>query len=214
MLIQEIFHPTHAAVLQAHDLTGGPTAVPLFERVRFNLPPGVTAVTGDEGQGKTSLLRLLATDFPATSGQMRLAGITWPEQPATWKQEVFWADLRLPEHDEDTPEQCWSALRGRYPRFSDALLQELVAILKLGDHTQKGLYMLSTGSRRKVGLAGALACGATVTLLDQPFAALDLASIREVLVFLQDMSGHTTRAWVVADYEAPDGVELASVIRL
>jgi energy-coupling factor transporter ATP-binding protein EcfA2 len=74
--------------------------------------------------------------------------------------------------------------------------------------------MLSTGSRRKVALAGALASGAMVTLLDQPFVSLDAVSIQEVLDFLQAMSSHPTRAWVVADYTVPKGVDLALLVQL
>jgi energy-coupling factor transporter ATP-binding protein EcfA2 len=74
--------------------------------------------------------------------------------------------------------------------------------------------MLSTGSKRKVWLAAAFASGAAVTLLDEPFAALDKASINLVLELLQDAAIHATRAWVVADYEAPRGVPLALTISL
>jgi hypothetical protein len=35
-----------------------------------------------------------------------------------------------------------------------------------------------------------------------------------VLDFLQDMSTHPTRAWVVADYTVPDGVDLALRVQL
>jgi ABC-type multidrug transport system ATPase subunit len=193
--------------------------LPHLSSLQMQLPTGVSAVTGDEGRGKTRLLRWLAADLTPDSGQMRvhLAGgeqVNWPADSQRYQQEVFFADLRLPESDEDTPEECWASLRTRYPRFNEDLLQAFVQRLKLGEHIHKRLFMLSAGSRRKVGLAGALACGATVTLLDQPFAALDLASTREILEFLQDMSDHPTRAWVVADYEAPNGVDLAACIVL
>jgi energy-coupling factor transporter ATP-binding protein EcfA2 len=62
--------------------------------------------------------------------------------------------------------------------------------------------MLSTGSRRKVALVGLLASGATVTCLDQPFAALDAPSVGVVRDFLAEAADHATRTWVVADYEA------------
>jgi energy-coupling factor transporter ATP-binding protein EcfA2 len=68
--------------------------------------------------------------------------------------------------------------------------------------------MLSAGTKRKVFLAGVLASGATVTLLDEPFAALDRASIGLVLELLQEAAAHPSRAWVVADYVAPPGVGL------
>lgn len=141
------------------------------------LPPGLVAVTGDEGAGKTHLLRGLGDD-------------------------ALWLDLSLPGHDDQTPEQVWDALRPRCPHWDVSLQQDLIDALDLTPHLGKKLFMLSTGSRRKVALVGLLASGATVTCLDQPFAALDTPSARVVREFLADMADHTTRTWVVADYEA------------
>jgi len=72
--------------------------------------------------------------------------------------------------------------------------------------------MLSTGSRRKVGLAAALAAGQPLTLIDQPFAALDGGSIRFLREVFADLADHPSRTWVVADFEAPAGA--ASAIHL
>jgi energy-coupling factor transporter ATP-binding protein EcfA2 len=86
--------------------------------------------------------------------------------------------------------------------------------LALAPELNKQLFMLSTGSKRKVWLAAAFASGAALTLLDMPFAALDKASIRFVLALLEDAAADPARAFVVADYAAPAGVSLAGVIDL
>jgi hypothetical protein len=82
----------------------------------------------------------------------------------------------LPGLDERTPQPVWAALATRCPRWSAALLQDLAAALRLQPHLGKTLSMLSTGTRCKVALAGLLAAGATLTCLDQPYAALDMAA--------------------------------------
>jgi ABC-type lipoprotein export system ATPase subunit len=143
------------------------------------LPTGLVAVTGDEGAGKTRLLRCFG------------------EQPS-----ALWLDLSLPGQDDQTPQQVWDALRPRCPQWNAPLQQDLTDALGVLPHLGKQLFMLSTGSRRKVALVGLLASGATVTCLDQPFAALDGPSARVVRDFLADMAGHASRTWVVADYEA------------
>jgi ABC-type transport system involved in cytochrome c biogenesis ATPase subunit len=167
----------------------------------LNLPPGLIAVTGAERTGKTSFLRRLSGDLPALPGEA-------PHPDAQW------LDLSLSTQDDQTPQQVWGALRERSPRWNSELHQELVEALALLAHQSKKLYMLSTGSRRKVALAGLLACGATVTCLDQPFAALDMASIRVISEFLNDMAEHATRSWVVADYEADHQLAWRRVISL
>jgi ABC-type multidrug transport system ATPase subunit len=143
------------------------------------LPSGLLAVTGDEGAGKTTLLRRLGDDPSA-----------------------LWLDLSLPGQDEQAPQQVWDALRQRCPLWDMQLQQDLIHALDLHPHLGKKLFMFSTGSRRKVALVGLLASGATVTCLDQPFAALDASSARVIRDFLADMADHATRTWVVADYEA------------
>ena len=50
--------------------------------------------------------------------------------------------------------------------------------------------------------------------MDQPFAALDSASIKVVSAFLHDMGHHPTRSWVVADYEADARLPWRRVISL
>jgi ABC-type multidrug transport system ATPase subunit len=163
----------------------------------------VSWVCGDEGKGKTTLLRLLAGDVQPTTGQV-----------FTPEGGVFWVDLQDAVHDTTTVQACWDALRARYPRWNQDLLQDLAEELDMTQHLDKRLNMLSAGSRRKVMVVAALASGATVTLLDQPFAALDLASVRVIHEFLQEAAEHTSRAWIVADYEAPTHLPLASVLNL
>ena len=192
-----------APVLQVSGLTGGPGPVPLFSGLELNIPAGITAVVGDEGSGKTSLLRLLAGNLSAMSGSVSVA-----------PDDVFWVDLQGAEHDQTTVQACWDALRPRYPRWNEELLQDLAEALDMTQHCAKRLEMLSTGSRRKVMVIAALASGATVTLLDQPFAALDLKSIRAIQDFLNEAAEHPSRAWIVADYEAPGDVPLASLLHL
>lgn len=165
------------------------------------LPPGLTAITGDERTGKTTLLRRLCSDLPAQPG----------EQPPT---DALWLDLALPTHDHDTPEQVWATLQTRSPRWNTGLQQDLLEALALQAHLGKKLFMLSAGSRRKVALVGLLSSGATVTALDQPYAALDLASIQVLREFLSDMATHATRSWVVADYEADTSLPWTQIISL
>jgi ABC-type multidrug transport system ATPase subunit len=63
-------------------------------------------------------------------------------------------------------------------------------------------------------LIAALASGATVTLLDQPFVSLDQASIRIIKDFLAEAAEQTGRAWIVADYETASDLPIASVLQL
>jgi ABC-type multidrug transport system ATPase subunit len=165
------------------------------------LPAGLVALVGDEGAGKTTWLQRLSGLLPPASG------------PVPHPDSV-WLDLRLPQQDEATPLQVWAQMRTQHPRWNPDLHDDLVQALGLEAHVHKRLNMLSTGSRRKVALAGLLSCSAAITCLDQPYAALDMGSVRVLREFLFDMADHPTRTWVVADYEADPALPWRSVLHL
>ncbi len=201
-------------LLQAQSLTFGWPGQPLLRDLSGDITPGLTAVRGDEGCGKTTLLRLLAGEWTPQAGRLRLAGLdTTPDDPA-WAQQVCWFDPRSTAHDDVVVRELLARQAAPHPAHAPDLLDELIDAFTLTQHLHKPLYMLSTGSQRKVWLSLSFAAQAPVTLLDQPFAALDGPSIRCVRELLQEAAGHTTRAWVVADHEAPPGLRLAAEIAL
>lgn len=169
----------------------------------FSVGPGLTWVRGGEGRGKTTLLRVLAGQLvPATGTLERLPGAPWfedPDDPA----------------EDDTVAQAWLDTRRRRHRAWDRALEaRLAEAFGLAEHLPKPLYMLSKGSRRKVGLVGALASNALLTLVDSPFAALDAVSVRLLTALLLEAAAGAQRAWVVADYECPDALAGVPVIDL
>ncbi len=207
----------HPAVLQVDGLCFGYPQRPLFNGFTASVPGGVSLVLGGDGSGKTSLLRLLAGDLAPQAGTLRIHGVCLADQPGAYREQVFWVDTRTVAHDQITALQYFALQRQRYPRFlpADAAgLADLVAGLSLAEHLEKPMFMLSTGSKRKVWLAAAFAAGAALTLLDDPFAALDKPSVAFVLRFLAAMASNPTRSCIVAHYELPTGVPLATVIEL
>lgn len=216
---QAIIHSTDRpiVILQVDGLRFEYPQRPLFTQLSARIPPGVTLVRGGDGSGKTTLLRLLAGELAAQAGTLQINGVQLSDRAGAYQQQVFWVDPRSAAFEQITPLQYFAGLRQRYRGFPAAdapLLHELIGGLALAAHRDKPLYMLSTGSKRKVWLAAALAAGAAVTLLDDPFAALDKPSIAFVLQQLAIAATHPTRAWVVAHYEALGQVPLASVIEM
>lgn len=206
-----------AAVLQLEGLCFAYPQRPLFSGLTVSIPGGVCLVLGGDGSGKTSLLRLLAGELAVQSGTLQINGVAWADNAQALRQKVFWVDPRTQDHEQVTPLQFFAQQRQRYPGFlpaDAARLAELVTGLNLTEHLEKPLYMLSTGSKRKVWLTAAFAAGAIVTLLDDPFAALDKPSIAFVLGLLAAAANHPTRSWIVAHYDGLDGVPLAQVIEL
>ena len=202
------------SVLEVRGLTFGYPTRTLFSGLDWSVPPGVSLLTGGEGSGKTTLLRLLAGELMPAKGSIRIGQGMLVDDSTRDRLQVFRTDPRTDELDALTAIECFKRWSGQYAKFNSTLAHELAFHLGLEDHLAKSLYMLSTGSKRKVWLAAAFAAGTALTLLDEPFAALDHRSIHFVLELLQEGTQHPDRSWVVADYSPPEGVALASVLNL
>ena len=209
--------PTSVPLLQATEISFGHLPAPaplLFEHLNLSLAPGVTWLGGDESSGKTTLLKLLAGQLPA-SGSLSIQGVSLTQNAPAYRRQVAWLDPCDDALDALTCRQLFAdELPRRHPGFSPDALAAHIDGLSLAPHLDKLLTMLSTGTRRKALLAAVLAAQAPLTLLDQPFMALDRPSIAYLLALLDEAARHARRAWLVADYEAPEGVALAGVIAL
>ena len=184
------------ALLQALDLDFHPGGIAVLGPLNFSVRPGLTWVCGGDGRGKTTLLRLMAGRLQPTAGVVRDAAISVFDQTCI--------DPAL----DDVVAQAWlESQQVRYPHWDPAVQARLAEAWGLPVHLPKPFYMLSAGSRRKVGLLAAAACGAELTLLDTPFAALDAPSGRVLTQLLLEACSSPTRAWVVADYQCPAAFE-------
>ena len=209
-----IASPINAILLQADGLHFSYPHHTLFENWSACIGAGVTLVQGGDGSGKSTLLRLLSGDLAARTGQLQINGIDLALQAKEYQAQVFWVDPRSQAFDQLSAREYFATLPGRHPGFDAQALLDLVAGWSLAPHLDKRLTMLSTGSRRKVWLAAAFASNAAVTLLDDPFAALDAGSIAYLMTLLEQAASDPAHAWILAHYEAPGKVALAATIDL
>jgi ABC-2 type transport system ATP-binding protein len=139
---------------------------------------GVLGLLGPNGAGKTSLLRMLATVLPPTSGEIRLLGRD--PRGAAARREIRRRLGYLPQS------------LGYYPSFTVVEFIEYFALLKempspavpgavaaavervdLGAKARAKLRTLSGGMLRRVGIAQAIVNNPDLLLLDEPTAGLD-----------------------------------------
>lgn len=178
---------------------------PVFENLSADLPAGVGLVCGDEGSGKSTLLHLLAGQLKPLSGLMLMDGA--PMQDG----QVARMDPLDAEHDHVVAQDV---LNERVPSEWQHHLRDLLPGLDLLAHLPKPLYQLSTGSRRKVFLAATLARQARLTLLDQPFIALDRPSVDFLQMCFKAWAGADDRLLLIADYLPPEDVPLSFTLNL
>lgn len=185
---------------------------PLVVDWSVRIGPGITQLYGDTGAGKTTLLRLLAGTLAADAGHLQIGDAVLAQAPQRYQAQVFHVDPATAQFDAMAVQACLAALVGA--DADQPLRDVLVEGFGLAPHLDKSMYMLSTGSKRKVWLAAALAGRRPVVLLDEPTAALDQGSVRCLWAVLGQIAAAGTRTVVVASSESIAAVPLAGRIDL
>jgi ABC-type transport system involved in cytochrome c biogenesis ATPase subunit len=188
--------PPPVTLVQAEGLVFAYGEAPVFDGLSFAIRPGLTLVRGGDGRGKTTLLRLVAGDLAPAAGLLRRHAAS-----------LFFESPSGAATDAVTAADWLASQAACFDGWDDALQQRLAEGFGLLEHLPKPLAHLSAGSRRKVGLVAAAASGAQLTLLDTPFAALDMPSRRLLASLLAESAEQAGRAWVVADGEWPEGLQ-------
>ena len=204
----------HLHVMQPHtgleirDLAcerGGKT---LFTGLNLSVLPGQSLhLQGDNGSGKTSLLRLLCGLAVPLAGQ-----VLWAGQPTTQAREDFLRDmlylghaLALKEGLSALENLHFAAALSGQPWVPDAAVRALHQMgLRGREHLP--LQVLSQGQKRRVALARLGLSPAPLWLLDEPFVALDSAACGVLQGLMQT---HVTRGGMVV-FTSHQAVNLAS----
>lgn len=203
-----------AVALTVSDLYFAWANGPSWQTRGQRLDAGLTLVIGGDGAGKTTLLRLMAAELQPASGQLTVNQCdAWPH-PAAYRKQVFWCNPASDGLDALSGHAYLQHHRQQQAAWQDEACTDLLDHLELTDHLAKPLLGLSAGMRRKLRLAAALASGAPLTLLDDPFAALDKRSGRQVMELLLDCSEATHRVFVAAMHEQPAELNDVQTIHL
>ena len=157
-------------VLTVTDLSKSFDTQTLFTNVDFEIKRGErVAIIGNNGTGKTTLLKIINGIIPADSGQIRLGSkvhIGYYDQ----EHQVLHMDKTLFQEIQDT-----------YPNMNNTQIRNtLAAFLFTGDDVFKLIRNLSGGERGRVSLAKLMLSDANFLLLDEPTNHLDITS-KEIL---------------------------------
>jgi heme exporter protein A len=198
----------------------------VFAGLDCRLPAGGALVlTGANGSGKSSLLRLLATLLQPAAGRLSWGGVTVADDAAAYRAEVHYVghlDATKPALTVRETLGVWATLHGAAAPAIDAAL----AAFGLEAPAEWPCRWLSAGQRRRLALARLTAAPAPVWLLDEPTAALDadgearlVAAIakhraaggRVALATHQPLAVAGAEYIVLDDFAAPPDAPLASV---
>lgn len=157
-------------VLHVENLSKSFGSLTLFENLSFDIKKGEhVAIIGDNGTGKTTILKIINELVSADSGTIRLGANV---QIGYYDQEhhVLHMDKTLFEEISDD-----------YPSLTNTEIRNtLAAFLFTGDDVFKTVKSLSGGERGRVSLAKLMLSEANFLILDEPTNHLDIIS-KEIL---------------------------------
>ena len=182
-------------------------------RGRLELQPGLTALFGQSGAGKTSLVKMIAGLLTPDEGEIAIGGtcvfasrngVNLP--PERRSVGVVFQDGRLFPHLTVRGNLEYGRRRGK---GSAPALEELIELLELESLLDRRPMSLSGGEQQRVAIGRALRTAPDVLLLDEPLAGLDGERRGEVLGFLERLKQDRDRVIVYVTHRMEEVVRLA-----
>lgn len=153
--------------------------------------PGITALFGPSGAGKTTIVNAIAGIFRPREGKILLDGEAVFDSargifvaPDKRRAATVFQDARLFPHMSVRDNLLFGWRRAEM-RASQAEIDHIVDLLGIGALLDRRPAKLSGGEKSRVALGRALLASPRLLLLDEPLAALDASRKAEIMPFLE-----------------------------
>ncbi len=190
-MIEHKAPPSDTPAIEVNHLTVSYGPVPALLDVSLKVPKGqLVGVIGPNGSGKSTLIKSILGFVKPDVGEVRLFG----ESAEKSTGRVAYVPQRG-SVDWDFPITVREvAMMGRYgkiPWWRDLgredrrITDEALEMVRMSDFKNRQIGQLSGGQQQRVFMARAMAQGADILLLDEPFAGVDAATERAILDVLE-----------------------------
>ena len=182
---------TGIPAIAVENLTVSYGPVPALLDVSLSIPAGrLVGVIGPNGSGKSTLLKAILGFVRPDFGSVRLFGepvekaagrVAYVPQRGSvdWDFPITVREVALLGRYGHTP--WWRDLAAEDYRIADEALQ----MVRMSAFLDRQIGQLSGGQQQRVFMARAMAQGADILLLDEPFAGVDAATERAILDVLE-----------------------------
>ncbi len=179
------------AALRFENLTLGYDRHPAVHHLDYSVAKGdLLAVTGPNGAGKTTLFKGIIGALPPLGGRIRLEGVRREDIAYLPQQAAVDPKFPVSVHDM-VAAGLWRDIGafGRVGRDGAGRVAEALRTVGLAGFERRSLPTLSGGQFQKTLFARLLVQDASLILLDEPFAALDSRTVRDLMELVKRWHG-------------------------
>ncbi|KPW19436.1 cytochrome c biogenesis heme-transporting ATPase CcmA [Pseudomonas cannabina] len=153
----------------------------LFENLNLQVHAGdMLQISGPNGSGKTSLLRVLCGLMQPSAGRVLLNGLPLDRQRAEPGRNLLWIGHAPALKDLLTPLENLAWLCALHQPASAGQIAQALDAVGLAGFEDMPCHTLSAGQQRRVALARLYLPGPSLWMLDEPFTALDRQGIAQL----------------------------------
>ena len=184
-------------ILTLHDISVIYDRRPILDHFSLTLDRGeFLAVTGHNGSGKTTMLRVMLGLLKPTSGRVTYfneEGHPTRHLRIGYLPQKSNIDTKFPiTVGEAVKSGMYTGWLGSLPRDWEERFSEIVSLTGIGDYLDRPVGVLSGGQLQRTLLARALACRPELLVLDEPLSYVDKEFEYRIYDLMADLSRHTT----------------------
>lgn len=154
----------------------------------------VTGFLGPNGAGKSSMMKIITSYIPPSSGVVEINGLNLEKHSLEIRKQIGY----LPEHNPLYLEMYvkeyleYVASIYKLGRKTKKRISEMIDLTGIGSEQNKKIHALSKGYRQRLGIAQALLHDPKVVIFDEPTTGLDPNQLMEIRHLIREIGKHKT----------------------
>ncbi|MFD1032601.1 ATP-binding cassette domain-containing protein [Metaplanococcus flavidus] len=175
-------------------------------------PGTITAFVGNNGSGKSNLLKLIMNLVNLDGGEIRVFGKPVNGADESWKRHITFQPQIAVGWNAYTGNDLQKLIAPLYTKWDQALFERMIELF--GVPLDKRFGKLSPGVQQKLTLSLALPRSTDILILDEPTASLDIPSKTVVMDLLVEWMEKEDRAVIMTSHQPDDLRKLADYLFL
>lgn len=189
-------------MIEIRNLDFGYKKTPVFHNINLEFKPGsIYGLLGENGVGKTTLLKIIAGLLSPQVGECVVDGQTSFNRCPSFLQNIVYLPDEVTIPENATPMSYVTELAPFYPKYNESMF--LNTIRELGVDCNRKFREMSYGQQKKSLIACVLSLGTDYVLLDEPTNGLDIPSKSDFRKMLSGKADENTTI-IISTHQVKD----------